>query len=159
MQSSRQRDRHGRGVRGPLVAATVELAGRTVRVPLARSRGERFDDLVLDVLESLEQRWARELSGLEVAVEDVPPDTDATSDEDAVVEQTAGGAVPLARLLRAGVDARGAPSPARVVVYRRPLEARAGDRTELAGLVRDVVVDVVALLLDLDPDEVDPPRS
>jgi hypothetical protein len=45
-----------------------------------------------------------------------------------------------------------------VVVYRRPLEARASHPGELTELVHDVVVDVVALLLDLDPDEVDPPR-
>jgi predicted Zn-dependent protease with MMP-like domain len=161
-RASRRRDRHGRGVRGPLVAARVEVSGRRVRVPLARSRGERFDDLVLDVLEHLEQRWARELSGVEVAVEDVPvvgAGEDAAFDQDAVLEQTAGGAVPLGRLLRGGVDARGAQSPPRVVVYRRPLEARAHDRTELAELVHDVVIDVVALLLELDPDEVDPPRD
>jgi predicted Zn-dependent protease with MMP-like domain len=129
---------------------------------LARSRGERFDDLVLDVVEHLEQRWGRELSGVEVAVEDVPvvaAGTDPALDDDAVLEETAGGAVPLGRLLRGGVDARGAQTPARLVVYRRPLEARAPDRSELAELVHDVVVDCVALLLDLDPDEVDPPRS
>lgn len=159
--AARRRDRHGRGIRGPLVAAGVEVADRTVRPPLARTRGERFDELVLDVLEHLEQRWGRELSGVEVAVEDVPPvGADApVLEDDAVLEETAGGAVPLGRLLRGGVDARGRQTPARVVVYRRPLEARAHDRTELAELVHDVVVDVVALLLELDPDEVDPPRD
>jgi predicted Zn-dependent protease with MMP-like domain len=158
----RRRDRHGRGVRGPLVADRVDVGGRQVPVPLARSRGERFDGLVLDVLEHLELRWGRELSGVEVAVEDVPvlrEGGDPALDEDAVVEQTAGGAVPLGRLLRGGVDARGAQAPPRVVVYRRPLEARAADRSELAEIVHDVVVDVIALLLDLDPDEVDPPRD
>lgn len=155
----RRRDRHGRGVRGPLVAAGAELAGRPLRVPLARSRGERFDELVLDVLEHLEQRWGRELSGVEVAVVDVPAVGERPGlEDDAVLEETAGGAVPLGRLLRGGVDARGAQTPTRVVVYRRPLEARAHDRAELAELVRDVVVDVVALLLERDPDEVDPPR-
>jgi hypothetical protein len=99
-------------VRGPLVPATVELAGRPVRVPAARSRGERFDAAVLDVVEHLERRWARELSGVEVAVEDVPVLSDAAArDEDAVVEETAGGAVPLGRLLRGGVDARGRLAP------------------------------------------------
>lgn len=157
---SRRRDRHGRGVRGPLVSGGTELAGRPVRAPLARSRGERFDELVLDVLEHLEVRWGRELSGVEVAVEDVPVVTDRPGlEDDAVLEETAGGAVPLGRLLRGGVDARGASTPTRIVVYRRPLEARAHDRAELAELVRDVVVDVVALLLELDPDQVDPPRG
>jgi len=48
-------------------------------------------------------------------------------------------------------------APARVVVYRRPLEARAANRTELSELVREVVVEQVAGLLGMDPDEVDPP--
>jgi predicted Zn-dependent protease with MMP-like domain len=149
-------------VRGPLVADAVELGGRPVRVPFARSRAERFDGLVLDVLEHLEQRWARELSGVEVAVEDVPvvdDDERPVVDENAVLEETAGGAVPLGRLLPGGLDAAGSQTPPRVLVYRRPLEARASDRAELAELVHDVVVDVVALLLQLDPDEVDPPQG
>jgi predicted Zn-dependent protease with MMP-like domain len=159
---ARRRDRHGRGVRGPLVPQQADVGGRPVRVPLARTRGERFDELVLDVVEQLEARWAAELSGVEVAVEDVPPvpqDAGPALDEDAVLEETAGGAVPLGRLLRGGVDARGGQVPPRIVVYRRPLEARAPEPAELADLVHDVVVDVVALLLDRDPDEVDPPRS
>jgi hypothetical protein len=42
------------------------------------------------------------------------------------------------------------------VVYRRPLEARAADRLDLAELVREVVVDQVARLLQVDPEDVDP---
>ena len=45
------------------------------------------------------------------------------------------------------------------MVYRRPLEVRALDRTDLADLVHDVVVEQVANLLGLDPDEVDPPAD
>jgi predicted Zn-dependent protease with MMP-like domain len=156
----RRRDRHGRGLRGPLVPLTVELGGRSLRVPAAQTRGERFDDLVLDAVEELETRWARELEGVEFAVEDVPVvplGSDPSLDEDVLVDDTAGGAVPLGRLLPAGVDGRGRPTAARVVVYRRPLEARAADRSDLADLVHDVVVDQVARLLRLDPDEVDPP--
>ena len=139
--------------------STVQVGDREVRVPLARTRGERFDDLVLDAVEDLEQRWAAELEGVEFAVEDVPPVglDGAVLDEDVVADETAGGAVPLGRLLPPGRDAAGRTTPSRVVVYRRPLEARAGDRGDLADLVRDVVVDQVARLLGLDPDEVDPP--
>ena len=42
------------------------------------------------------------------------------------------------------------------MVYRRPLEIRAHDRDDLADLVRDVVVDQVAVLLGRDPEEIDP---
>jgi hypothetical protein len=99
---------------------------------------------------------------VEFAVEDVPLvplGVDPALDEDVVTDETAGGAVPLGPLLPAGVDARGRRTAPRVVVYRRPLEARASDRTDLADLVHDVVVDQVARLLHLDPDEVDPPPA
>lgn len=158
----RRRDRHGRGLRGPLVPTTVRIGDRELRVPAAQTRGERFDDLVLDAVEDLEQRWARELEGVEFAVEDVPAvplEGDLPYDDDVVADETAGGAVPLGRLLPAGVDARGRRTAARIVVYRRPLEARATDRGDLADLVHDVVVDQVARLLHLDPDEVDPPPA
>jgi predicted Zn-dependent protease with MMP-like domain len=127
------------------------VAGHEVRVPLARTRSERFDDLVRDAISELEGRWSAELEGVEFAVEDVPPP--GSGGEDGVVaDETAGGPVPLGRLLAAD-----AASPARVVVYRRPLEARATDRTDLGELVHEVVVDQVAQLLGLDPDVIDPP--
>lgn len=136
----------------------VTVGGVSAMVPLARTRGERFDDLVLDAVQHLEGRWAQELRDVEFAVEDVPPvalldhgsyDADLA---DVVVDDTAGGGVPLGRLLPATFEH----SP-RVVVYRRPLEARADDLADLAELVHDVVVDQVARLLRLDPDVVDPP--
>lgn len=157
----RRRDRHGRGVRGHLVLPTVRLGGRELPVPLSRTRRQRFDDLVLDAVEDLEGRWSSELKGVEFAVEDVPAVplvAPLLPDDDVVADETAGGAVPLGRLLPAGMDPDGRPTPARVVVYRRPLEVRATDPDDLADLVHDVVVDQVARLLDLDPDEVDPPH-
>jgi predicted Zn-dependent protease with MMP-like domain len=126
------RDRHGRGLRGPLAPA---------QVPLARSRAERFDDLVLDAVERLERRWADQLSGVEFAVEEVPP---------ADAEEWSAEPVPLGRLLPASGEL-----PARIVLYRRPLEARAAP-SELAALVHDVVVEEVAELLGLEPEAVDP---
>jgi predicted Zn-dependent protease with MMP-like domain len=155
-----RRDRHGRGLRGRLVPPSVAVRGREVRVPLSQSRGERFDELVLDAVEHLEERWGKQLDGVEFAVEDVPPvPADGGYDADVLADETAGGAVPLGRLLPAAVDEKGVATPPRVVVYRRPLEARAVDRLDLADLVHDVVVDQVARLLGLDPDEVDPPTE
>ncbi len=159
----RRRDRHGRGLRTPLLPRDVVVGGRTVRVPAAQTRGERFDDLVLDAVEHLEERWAEQLKAVEFAVEDVPPVPDDPGawayDADVVTDDTVGGAVPLGRLLPAGRDGEGRPTSPRVVVYRRPLEARAGDRVELAELVHEVVVDQVARLLGLDPEEVDGSRD
>lgn len=131
------RDRHGRGLRGRLVPATV---------PLARTKAEVFDDLVLDTVESLERRFAKELAGVEFAVEDVPPDLNVYDSD--VLED---GEVPLARLLpgRPGRQEM----PPRIVLYRRPLEFRAMDREDLADLVHDVIIEQVANLLGMDPDE------
>jgi predicted Zn-dependent protease with MMP-like domain len=140
-----RRDRRGRGLRG-------ELAPRTV--PLHRSRGEAFDDLVLDAVEELEEHWADDVAGIEFAVEDVPPaplTPGADFDPDLVLDH----GVPLGRLLRAGNDGVTAPT---VVVYRRPVEARAtgdGDRGELVFMV---VAELVAELLGRDLDDLDPPR-
>ncbi len=147
---SRRRDRHGRGLRGRLLAPAATINGREVEVPLWRSRADRFDDLVRDAIHDLEQRWARELEGVEFAVEDVPP-PGTGFDEGVVADETAGGPVPLGRLLIGNRQ-----TPSRVVVYRRPLEARASDREDLGELIHEVVVDQVAQLLGLDPDVIDP---
>ena len=142
-----RRDRHGRGLRGRLVPEGV---------PLARSRAEQFDDLVLDAVEDLERRWEKELAGVEFAVEDVPW-VDHTSPDEVVLDSDVldDGSVPLARVLQAHRE-NGQEVPPRIVVYRRPLEIRAHDRDDLADLVRDVVVDQVAVLLGRDPEEIDP---
>ncbi|HEX3731507.1 MAG TPA: metallopeptidase family protein, partial [Mycobacteriales bacterium] len=63
------------------------------------------------------------------------------------------GSVPLARLLAARLGANNIQLPPRVIIYRWPLEARAGDREELAELVHDVLAEQVANLLGLDPDD------
>jgi predicted Zn-dependent protease with MMP-like domain len=136
----RRRDRHGRGLRGRLVPTDV---------PLYRSRAQQFDDLVLDAVARLEPRWETELSGIEFAVQEVPDEE--IQGEDLVP-------VPLARIDPGEADPRvqgGAHSP-RIVLYRRPLLARAEDEEELSELIFDVVVEEVAELLGLDPDTIDP---
>ena len=140
----RSRDRHGRGLRGPLFPSTL---------PAASTRAEKFDALVLDALEPIEARWRTELTKLDVAVDDVPevPET-GTPAPDGVL---ADSGVPLARLVAAGVDRRGQPTRARIVLYRRPLEARAKDGGDLADLVHDVLVEQVAAYLGLDPGVID----
>ena len=113
-----------------------------MNTPAYRSRAERFDDLVLQAVAQLEPRWSAELSGVEFAVEEVPPPgAELWSDEP----------VPLGRVVQAGRD-----EPARIVLYRRPLEVRAPVRAELGLLVHDIVVEQVADLLGLDPEIIDP---
>jgi len=121
-------------MRGPLAPAEA---------PISRTRAERFDELVRDEAHRLEQRWSRQLAGVEFAVEEVPP-----------IESSAlgPGIVPLSRLIPASNG-----RPPRIVVYRRPVEARGGeDERDRARLVREVVVEEVADLLGLAPESIDP---
>jgi predicted Zn-dependent protease with MMP-like domain len=143
-------------------------------VPLHRTRAERFDDLVLQAVARLEPQWEAHLSGIEFAVEEIPP-------ADSPVNGPR-GPVPLSRLEQgtpsggpAGQGGPGgqgswpavpgAPEPAddeagaqppRIVVYRRPLMARADGEDELGELVFDVVVEEFARILGIDPADVDP---
>ena len=140
----RRRDRRGRGLRGALAPRGL---------PRSRTPGEQFDELVLDAVEELEVNWSAELAGVEFAVEDVPPlngERPPEFDPDVVLDR----GVPLGRLLRSGVPGAAGPT---IVVYRRPVEARAGteDRAELIFMV---VAELVAELLGRDVDEIDPPR-
>lgn len=128
-------------MRGPLYPASL---------PAATSRAERFDALVLDALEPIESRWSHELRDLDVAVDDVPElGRGKQPDPDGMLYD---GEVPLARLVPAGVDRTGLPTRARIIIYRRPLEARAHDPAEVAGLVHDVLVEQIAGYLGVEPE-------
>ncbi|MQA94156.1 MAG: peptidase [Streptosporangiales bacterium] len=129
----RRRDRHGRGLRGPLTPGGL---------PISRTRAQRFDDFVLEAVGRLERQWGTELAGVEFAVEDVPPVDAWTLPDDPI---------PLGNLYLAEGGL-----PTRIVVYRRPAEIRARDGEDLGALVHDVVVEEVAELLGLEPETVDP---
>lgn len=106
--------------------------------------------MVLDAVARLEPRWGNELARIEFAVQEVP-DADELADEF--------GPLPLARVVPGTPDTRDPLRPAtatRIVVYRRPLLARAEDDDELSDLVFDVVVEEFADILGLDPESVDP---
>jgi predicted Zn-dependent protease with MMP-like domain len=55
-----------------------------------------------------------------------------------------------------GREASDGQRPPRIVVYRRPLLARADGEDDLTELVFDVVVEEFAQLLGIDPEDVDP---
>ena len=137
----RRRDRRGRGLRGRLVPPTV---------PMYRTRAEQFDDIVLDAVARLEPRWESELSSVEFAVQEVPEAEELADDA---------GEIPLARVIPGTPDS-GDPNrpatPVRIVIYRRPLLARAENDDELSDLVFEVVVEELARALGIDPDSIDP---
>ncbi|MFI2617721.1 metallopeptidase family protein [Streptomyces sp. NPDC018584] len=133
----RRRDRHGRGMRGPVAPP---------QVPLSASRAEAFTDLVQDSVERLERRWPQ-LSEVEFLVLEVPP-LGGPGGADGEWQDEA---VPLGGSLSASEG-----KPARVIIYRRPVEIRTKGRDERAALVHEVVVEQVADLLGLSPESVDP---
>jgi predicted Zn-dependent protease with MMP-like domain len=124
--------------------------------PASRTRAEKFDAMVLDALEPIETRWGSELADLDLAVDEVP-EVDRTSPDEVVWGQgvLADVGVPLAQLVPAGVDPEGLPSRARIVIYRRPLEARARGGADLTELLHEVLVEQVAEYLNIEPDAVD----
>jgi predicted Zn-dependent protease with MMP-like domain len=124
--------------------------------PASRTSAEKFDAMVLEALEPIELRWGTELAELDLAVDEVP-EVDETSPDEVVWGQgvLADIGVPLAQLVPAGVDPEGLPSRARIVLYRRPLEARARGGADLADLLHEVLVEQVAEYLNIEPDVVD----
>jgi len=127
----RRRDRRGRGLRGSLLPGDL---------PGAHSRSEQFDELVLDAVNRVSRLWGSQLQAVDVVVEDVPP--------------TEADGVPLSLAEPASLD-----EPARIVVYRRPVESRAKGQQAREDLVHEVVVQAVAELLGLPLDVVDPDRD
>jgi predicted Zn-dependent protease with MMP-like domain len=141
--------RRGRGeMRGPLLPPTV---------PGWRSRAERFDMAVLEAYEPIERRWQDRITGLDVAVDEIP--RISPRDPDSVqwpAEVVADGPIALARLIPAGVDVRGNTTRARIVLFRRPIERRAKDTVELAELLHEILVAQVATYLGVEPSVIDP---
>lgn len=136
------RDRRGRGPRTPLLPPDV---------PAARTRAQRFDQAVLEAVADLESRWPGRLDAFDFAVDEVPA-VPADGPEPVSDEVVLDAGVPLARFLPAGVDARGHPTRARIVVYRRPLEVRSGDAGELGDLVVEVLGEQLSAVLG-EPDD------
>lgn len=112
---------------------------------------------VLEAYEPIERRWQDRLSGLDVAVDEIP--RISAKDPHNVQwppEVVADGPIALARLIAAGVDVRGSATRARVVLFRKPIERRAKDTIELAELLHEILVAQVATYLDVEPSVIDP---
>ena len=132
----RRRNRHGRGLRGDVMPPGL---------PGSRTRADRFEDLVAESAERLEVLWGQPIAAMDFSVELLP----RTASLD--FAEAAGGPVPLGRAL--GATPR---HPARVVIYRRPVEQLAGPDLLLPEIVHLAVVEQVAELLMRSPEEIDP---
>lgn len=126
-----RRDRHGRGLRAPLLPA---------HVPGYRTPSEVFDEHVRAAAELLEERWASRWGHVEFGTENVPPSGSTPWEH----------GVPLGRLFPADAG-----QAARIILYRRPVEQRAAPE-DLGYLVRDIVIENVAHLVGRRPEEVHP---
>lgn len=111
-------------------------------VPAMTTRRQQFDDLVLDSAARMETRLGPRFQEVEFAVEDVPPTDPAPWEREGA---------PLGRAFPShGKQA------ARIVIYRRPIEARAESQRELTAIVQDVVVEQLAALFNVPPGDLDP---
>ncbi|MFC8040376.1 metallopeptidase family protein [Paenarthrobacter sp. NPDC057355] len=130
----RRRNRHGRGLRGELMLPNL---------PGFRTRSERFDDMVLDSAERLQDMWGKQLDGVLFAVDEIPPNLEqlvATGNPAPMGAYTPGG--------------RG--EPPMITVFRRVVEQGTTTRDELQDLVHDVVVEYTAEMLGVPPETLDP---
>ncbi len=131
----RMRDRRGRGARGPM-ALPGPLS--PLSVPSHRTPREQFDVLVAVVLAALETHFAAEPEPVDVVVEEAPLLPPAWSDD-----------VPTSTAVT--VDGR-----SRIVLYRLPITQRAGPGGQLEDAVWTVVLDRLAEVWQISPEDLDP---
>ena len=125
----RRRDRHGRGIRGPL-AGPNRFTGRPV--PLSRpSRVAFFNSCVTAAMADIADAAPDALNGIVVGVEEVPHLNVAWS----------GDRVPLSAAVEAS---RG--KKAQIVIFERPLEHRSTSRPDLRQLVHRTIVEQLSIL-------------
>jgi hypothetical protein len=110
-------------------------------VPAHRTPAASFDHIALRILQGVVSRWTDRLGDVELAVEEVP----------VLPVHWSESTVPLA----SWVEASGAARP-RLVLFRRPLEHRAEDVSDLEALLVTVIVEQVADVLGIPPEQVLP---
>lgn len=125
----RRRDRHGRGIRGPL-ASPNPLTGQPVALA-GQSRVAFFNDCVTSAMADIAALAPDALLNVIVGVEDVPHLNVAWS----------GDRVPLSAALE---PSRG--RKAQIVIFERPLEHRAATRSQLRALVHQTIVEQLSAL-------------
>lgn len=143
--TTRRAERRGHGARGPVLPPEV---------PRWRSRSREFDQAALEAFAEIDQDWHSELTHLDLAV-DMVPRMRLRPGETWPEEVVADGDVPLARLVPAGVDREGRPTRAKLVVFRRPLEARSPGRAALRAVLYEILVTLVSQYLEISPIELE----
>ena len=134
----RTRDRHGRGLRGP---STLPGPRSPRGVAYPGTPAQRFDALVLGLVAQLQRRWGTRWGRLEFGVEEAP----------LIPAEWSIDEVPLATLVRGFAG-----QASRIVLFRRPILWRAPARPEMSAMVLALLVEQVAELLGIEPNDVDP---
>lgn len=107
-------------------------------VPAHRSARESFDLLVGDVLASLDHHFAAEPDHVDLVVEEVPMLPPEWTDD-----------VPLSIVVPG-------PTATRIVLFRLPISHRCISRRDLEDLVWSVVLERLAEVWHMSPDDLDP---
>lgn len=137
---SRTKDRHGRGLRGP-IAGPNPLTGSPVPLRRSQRKSVFFVACVTEAVARIDKACPSALKDVGVGIADVPE----------FEPQWAGDRALLAAALQPTQDA-----PAQVVLYRRPLEHRADGRAELRRLVYRTVVEQLSAITGLSIETIDP---
>lgn len=131
----RMRDRRGRGARGPM-ALPGPLSPRSV--PAHRPPRESFHLLVEEIVGALESHFAAEPDHLEIRVDEAPLLPPEWTDE-----------VPLS-IVAPLADGH------RIMLFRIPITQRSTSREDLEDLVWSVLLDRLAEIWHISPDDLDP---
>lgn len=116
-----------------------------MHLPGFRSRPERFDDAVVASAQRLSERWGERLQIIDFRILPVPGSKLLDR------AQTAGDRVPLASSRSA--DAK---RPARITIYRLPIEQIAESYPELIDIVHQCIVHELAQLWMMSMQDIDP---
>jgi hypothetical protein len=136
----RRRERHGRGLRGPL-AAPNPFTGAPVPLRQRTGGADFFADCVRASVARTSRTCPRSLVGIDVGFEEVPAHLDGWQS----------ARVPLAAAVPAQAGQNG-----QVVLFRRPLEHRATSRADLRRLVHRALLEQLSALTGISVEELDP---
>lgn len=106
----------------------------------------RFDRIVRDAVGSLPPPLLRFLDGVHIAIGELPPVAPEGEDDAIRLSTYADGR-------DAGPETADLPPADRIILYRRPLEARARNQHDLIELIRETVVHELADHHDLGDDQ------